>query len=1123
MNHRNPNQALSLRKAVILCACWGFLSSLGNAQFSMDQIPVRGPIGNASVPSVADGALRDCFAATVDRAWAVGDRGLILATENGGRSWAVQGNRSQSILYAVEFIDESRGWAVGGEIEPLTTRSRAVIMQTSDSGKSWRESTPIGMPRLVGLQVVGHEHLIAWGDWSDAMQSSLFESIDGGETWSARPVPCSHLQCAASDSMGRIVVIDRNGRVFLSLDGVEYQTVVIPGQIANQIAFCRHTEAGWWMGGDGGRLYRSPDGKNWTQVRLPGTQEDHELFSLRDIAIAGGSIWIVGQPGNVIWHSVDNGMKWQTQPTRQSLPLYSIAAANAQVLFACGPMATLVGTRNSGTAWWNQHQSGTRTCVLSFATSIESVPWDLLTYSTHEARRHASVVVMHDQFVELRLSNRPELDSRVGLISNKLHLANGRVWPQYLVGNLYSGYRAGDLAYYANSQNGQANNNRPTASTPMLIRRIIAELRSLRPDVVVTDGALTGDVLQSASAVAVDTAIQLSGRKDFALYSAESGIENLAWATSRTLIRERRPGGLNYPPAMVLQNSGTVMEDALSKARELLDGLDGDALKRTREYTYRLPQQRHTPLSQPFEGVILDADTMMTERVPSQKRLNELIQSSQLMDGISELVKQPGNAFIVDSAWNDRLKTLCKNSRREVLMSTLLQAAGQARRAGYWNRWHTMLDYVIAAERDTFYAEAAYFELMRFQGSAEVQCLVDQQLEQSTTPGTDIADGSDRSAWQQSSPFTRTVSAESPVQRVSYQSTIKMVPVVRNRGTEEFIRLLTKWPENWQVQRTDPAWAWLLTSRYRTTELAKGADLNQLHRQQAVYWPAHAATLASWGNVAREEKLLLDYWVSPKQADGTERSHAAKGISKIPMTSSRPFLDGKADEDFWSKATVISLNDPWLAPVANGAKGSPSVVRIARDDEFLYVYSQCNRVVSVETKLNESPSVTGRKGAAGLDTSGKRKRDAVQTSSDHVRLRIDIDRDYATWHEFSWNIEGETQDQCCDMLSWDPPAWFIAVDKNEQFWTSEIAIPIKTLVPVSKQSVDQRISQGESNLKSETPRQNERGALDRIDWTEQVWGISIVRSAAGATAQSMPTMTSDRLSADQWQLVDPSK
>lgn len=1123
MNLEKPKLAMSLRTAVILCACWVFFPSAGHSQINLAQPTGRVSTSTANIPSLADGSLRDCCAATVDRAWAVGDRGLILATENGGRSWSVQHNRLQSILYAVDFIDESRGWAVGGEVEPMTIRSRAVILQTSDGGQTWRESMPLGMPRLIGLQIIGHEHLLAWGDWSDAMQSSLFESIDGGETWSARPVPCGHLQCAASDSAGRVVVVDRNGRVFLSADGLEYQPVVIPGQIANQISFCRRSETGWWLGGEGGRLYRSIDGKSWVQVRLPGTNDDHELFSLRDMTSNGASLWIVGQPGNVVWHSGDDGATWQTQSTRQSLPLNAIAAANSQVLFACGPMAMILGTRNNGTAWWSQHQSGSRTCILSMATTMESVPWDLLTYATHEARRHASLVVMHDQFVELRLSNRAELDSRVGLIASKLHVASAKVWPQYLVGNLYAGYRAGDLAYYPNSGGVQSTRNNTGVSTPVIVRRIIAELRSLRPDVVVTDGALTGDALQSSSAVAVDTAIHLAGSKDFALFSASSGIENAAWATSRTLVREHRAGGLSYPPAMVLQNSGTVMEDALTKARELLEGLECESLRRTREYTYRLPQQRHAPLSQPLEGVILDAETMLAEKVPSQKRLNELIQSSQLLDGIAELVKQPGNAFIVDNAWNDRLKALCKNARREVLMPTLLSAAGQARRAGYWNRWHSILEQVIAAERDSVYTEAAFSELMRYQGSVEVQCLIDQHLEQSTAPGSDLVDGTDRSAWQQSSPFARTVSVEAPVQRASFQSTLKMVPVVRNRGTEEFVRLLTKWPDTWQVQRTDPNWAWLLSSRYRATELAKGNDLPQLQRQQAVYWPAHSTTLASWGNVAREEKLLLDYWVSPKQSSGPNQWNTNKGIAKIPFTTSRPFLDGKADEGFWKNATVIQLNDPWLTPPMNGPQSAPSTLRIARDDEFLYIYCQCNQVASVEVKTKDSQNETSRKATSKADSSTGRRRDSVQSTSDHVRLRLDIDRDYATWHEFSWNINGDTQDQCCDMLNWDPPAWFIANEKNDRIWASEIAIPLKTLVPASKQMVDQR-SVGDVNGKgSESSRQSERGALDRIDWTEQVWGISVVRSVPGATAQTMPTMTSDRLSPDQWQLVDPSK
>ena len=59
-----------------------------------------------------DAELTDVFFLDVDRGWAVGDRGVILTTEDGGRRWRVADCPVNCRLEAVFFIDEQR--AIGG-------------------------------------------------------------------------------------------------------------------------------------------------------------------------------------------------------------------------------------------------------------------------------------------------------------------------------------------------------------------------------------------------------------------------------------------------------------------------------------------------------------------------------------------------------------------------------------------------------------------------------------------------------------------------------------------------------------------------------------------------------------------------------------------------------------------------------------------------------------------------------------------------------------------------------------------------------------------------------------------------------------------------------------------------
>ena len=61
----------------------------------------------------------------------MGERGTVLRTVNGGSTWQPQtslGVSFQQAMYAVQFIDNRRGWIVG---------SMGLILHTVDSGASW--------------------------------------------------------------------------------------------------------------------------------------------------------------------------------------------------------------------------------------------------------------------------------------------------------------------------------------------------------------------------------------------------------------------------------------------------------------------------------------------------------------------------------------------------------------------------------------------------------------------------------------------------------------------------------------------------------------------------------------------------------------------------------------------------------------------------------------------------------------------------------------------------------------------------------------------------------------------------------------------------------------------------
>src|SRR3569623_1138426 len=67
-----------------------------------------------------DAELTDVMFVDAQRGWAVGDRGVIWHTSDGGKRWQMQSSGVACRLESIHFIDSENGWAAGGETHPYT-------------------------------------------------------------------------------------------------------------------------------------------------------------------------------------------------------------------------------------------------------------------------------------------------------------------------------------------------------------------------------------------------------------------------------------------------------------------------------------------------------------------------------------------------------------------------------------------------------------------------------------------------------------------------------------------------------------------------------------------------------------------------------------------------------------------------------------------------------------------------------------------------------------------------------------------------------------------------------------------------------------------------------------------
>ncbi len=1029
-------------------------------------------IASDNTNSVADGELHACQIVSVDNAWAVGDRGLILATSDAGKHWEIQHQRSEAIHYAVCFSDELNGCVVGGTIEPYSHRSAGVVLITFDGGKSWQKIAN-ELPRLIGAQLVGPSHLLAWGDWSNLHQSALFESTDGGRSWAGRPIPCGHIQCAAVGHDGVLVVVDRAGKIHRSMTGLDFESVHLPVTPFDPIRFCKVIEGMWWMGGEAGKLYRSRDAVRWEQLDLPGTASDRSLYSLADAVGIGNRIWIAGQPGNVVWMSEDQGNTWTVVTNSNRTTINAISVLDGDLLLTCGPMANIFASRNGGKAWWAQHQSGSRNSVLNISSTCSGVAWDLMAQVIHENRRHASAFVLHDQCFEQRTSQLPELASRFEIAGKSIGLTQARVFAGLPVGNLCSGVRESDLGYYAGMAQDKSSNSKAKMEITPLVKRLVVEIRSARPDVIVSNCSLTGSALEVRSAQAVEQAATLSARKDFKVFSSSSGIPEEAWEPQRIVIRGTNPG-MQYSPSMLLE-SNMVLGSVMSSIRPLVE-TRGSVVSSDKKFSYRVAGSRSGLMGDPpLKGIVLDQTTQLSGQKKTTPRLSSVMATPQWFDWKQFTDSESGNPLTPDRVWDSDLRSAAKEVALTSVSPVLIEIAVQCRRNGDWNRWQAALEFLLERDIESPATEAAYWELMTHTGSIEVKRHLANQLQ--TLEERD-ADGLSSSAatLQQASPFARLQSESTSVQPASFFKSDRRIPISSDRDLPEFTRLLSKWPDAFSPRRSEPRWGWLIASRYREMQQrneSANATVN-LGRSYAEYWPTLSPYLPDWKPIAKAERQIYNANMVPPQHSSPQLSPPTaklptNGIPVLSWTTDPPYLDGKADEAFWQSATQIELRDPWATEATR-----KTTIKFARDNQFLYLFSFAP-------------------GTPTTQTSKEKQRDSIKPESDQIKLRIDLDRDYASWFEIGWSATGESCDALNDMLRWNP-TWYRETSNDDKSWSTEIAIPLEQLV-VSGDAV-------------------------RKNWTNEVWAFNAIRTIPGIATHSLAPSISDRAIADDWFLLD---
>ena len=153
-------------------------------------------------------SLTDVFFLDRIRGWVIGDN-VIIRTTNGGRNWQTYDAHTGPVplLYSVAFTDENNGWAVG---------LKGAIIYTENGGDSWFPQSGGSNP-LLDVSFVDQNR-----GWTVGVGVTILHTVNGGKLWVQQSISTSNvLHGVAFHDANMGAVVGDDGQMFTTTDGGE--------------------------------------------------------------------------------------------------------------------------------------------------------------------------------------------------------------------------------------------------------------------------------------------------------------------------------------------------------------------------------------------------------------------------------------------------------------------------------------------------------------------------------------------------------------------------------------------------------------------------------------------------------------------------------------------------------------------------------------------------------------------------------------------------------------------------------------------------------------------------------------------------------------------------------------
>ncbi|MFV2067886.1 MAG: YCF48-related protein [Pirellulales bacterium] len=971
-----------------------------------------------------DAELKEIYFVDDQIGWVAGDRGTIWHTQDGGSTWRAQPTDLRETIHSVTFIDERRGWAVGGGVRPYGHATQGVVLSTGDGGQHWRRSgNQALLPTFDYVRFFDGNHGVAIGDSSPLFHAGVYLSSDRGMSWNPLADRSGSSWRAADfvDSQTGILVGDR-----LPVGRFHRQSVS-PSRIPDiglrsvrDVAIASPNNA--WIVGDGGLVFQSNDGgETWHRPASSLPAHVTDWFDFHTVAARGTECWIAGTPGTYLFHSGDAGRSWSAYPTGQRLPMRSMVMRSGGKGWLVGAMGTILATRDGGRTWQRQRAPAKRAALLAILSEPDRIPLEVLAQLAGAEGYRAVVDIVSRPI-------RSASSARMPVASSHTHQAVVRVGGCCAETAWQFPLRPAELRLSQKTTFARLNRFHDGKARQRLEAYLVRQIRMWRPSLVMTHAGNAGDwPIDRLVADATQRAVLAAADPDqYSELITEAGLG--PWSVDRVvgLLPPGETAALHVSTGKIVPRLGGSLADYAFLARGFIAEADRGVRPR---FSFRTLMDRASSSGRRngfFSGIRLvagDGAQRALGAIPLEN-IEQLKRAAKRQRTVVELMRRARK----NPAWLSQIGVLTEGLDATTAGTLLYRIGREDAAAGRFESADRLFQTLAATYPQHALVESALDWLIGYYASGEAA-----RQAVGSAPDRPPVTGHSVTATPPNATANRRTSFSQPDLGKDSAATV--------RSQRHKARLRRAVQLGKELERTrpllfaDPAIRFPLYVAYR--------QLGEIKPARRILRTIRHAPNEAWSASARGETWLADRRdaAANRRPDDVERTvlhepaidrrTSPKKVYHCRLADTHPYLDGKLDEPLWQAAQIVEL-------AAQGDDGPPCPAAEAQfswDTEFLYLGLRC------------------RKGATAnyAPPTGLRPRDPDLSANDRIDLLIDIDRDYATFYRLTIDHRGWVGEAFLGDRTWNP-TWYVGAASDGDSWTIEAAIELSELADPTPQA-----------------------------------------------------------------------